>query len=136
MAQVEDDGAPFDPLSTPCTDIERRVTGGEVGGLGIHIVRNLMSEVRYVRIGGRNRLILKKSLAPNPEEHRMNLREISENGVRVLEVHGRLDSTAATEFEAQLAATLKLTGQCLLIDLSRLLYISSAGFRVLYRVLM
>lgn len=66
----------------------------------------------------------------------MNLREISENGVRVLEVHGRLDSTAATEFEAQLAATLKLTGQCLLIDLSRLLYISSAGFRVLYRVLM
>jgi len=136
MAQVEDDGAPFDPLSTPRTDIERRVTSGEVGGLGIHIVRNLMSEVRYARIGGRNRLILKKSLAPNPEEHRMNLCEISENGVRVLEVHGRLDSTAATEFEAQLAATLKPTGQHLLIDLSRLLYISSAGFRVLYRVLM
>jgi serine/threonine-protein kinase RsbW/sigma-B regulation protein RsbU (phosphoserine phosphatase) len=135
-AQVEDDGAPFDPLSTPRTNIERRVAEGEVGGLGIHLVRNLMSEVSYARIGGRNRLTLKKSLAPNPEEHRMNLSEVSEHGVRVLEVQGRLDSATAGEFEAKLADTLKRTQQRLLIDLSRLLYISSAGFRVLYRILM
>ena len=36
-----------------------------VGGLGIHIVRNLMDEVTYSRIAGRNRLTLKRALAKN-----------------------------------------------------------------------
>ena len=62
----------------------------------------------------------------------MNVHECVINGVTVLEVEGRIDSVTAPDFEAQLVATLD-TAQRLVLDLRQLLYISSAGFRVLYR---
>jgi anti-sigma B factor antagonist len=62
----------------------------------------------------------------------MNVRECMVNGVTVLEIEGRIDSVTAPDFEAQLSASLN-TAQRLVIDLKELLYISSAGFRVLYR---
>ena len=62
----------------------------------------------------------------------MNVHECVIDGVTVLEVEGRIDSLTAPDFEAQLVATLS-TAQRLVLDLRKLLYISSAGFRVLYR---
>jgi anti-sigma B factor antagonist len=62
----------------------------------------------------------------------MNVHECVINGVTVLEVEGRIDSVTAPAFEAQLGAALS-TAQRLVVDLRQLLYISSAGFRVLYR---
>ena len=63
VAEVEDDGREFDPLAAPTPDIEAPLEERGVGGLGIHIVRNLMDEVTYMRISGRNRLTLKRTLA-------------------------------------------------------------------------
>ena len=63
VAEVEDDGREFDPLAAPSPDIEAPLEERGVGGLGIHIVRNLMDEVTYKRIAGRNRLTLKRTLA-------------------------------------------------------------------------
>ena len=62
----------------------------------------------------------------------MNVRQSVVNGVTVLEVEGRIDSLTAPDFEAHLSASLN-TAQRLVLDLKELLYISSAGFRVLYR---
>ena len=62
----------------------------------------------------------------------MNVHECVIDGVTVLEVEGRIDSLTAPDLEAQLVATLS-TAQRLVLDLRKLLYISSAGFRVLYR---
>ena len=62
----------------------------------------------------------------------MNVHESVVNGVTVLAVEGRIDSVTAPDFEARLVATLD-TAQRLVLDLQQLLYISSAGFRVLYR---
>lgn len=57
---LEDDGIAFNPVdrippAAPCTLDECKV-----GGLGIHLVKNLMDEVRYERRGGSNVLTLKK----------------------------------------------------------------------------
>ena len=41
----------------PC-DIE----SCKIGGLGIHLIKNLMDEVCYQRLKGKNRLTLKKEL--------------------------------------------------------------------------
>lgn len=60
--QVEDDGLPFDPLSLASPDTAASVGTRQIGGLGIHLVRRLMSEVAYARTGDRNRLILRKKL--------------------------------------------------------------------------
>ena len=62
----------------------------------------------------------------------MNVHEYVVNGVTVLAIEGRIDSVTAPDFEAQLISKLD-TAQRLVIDLRQLLYISSAGFRVLYR---
>ena len=62
VAEVEDDGRAFDPLAAPAPDIDLPLEERGVGGLGIHIVRNLMDEVTYDRIAGRNRLTLKRAL--------------------------------------------------------------------------
>lgn len=55
---IRDDGIPFNPLTYPEPDttspLEERVSGG----LGIHLVRKLMSKVSYERKNGQNVLRL------------------------------------------------------------------------------
>ena len=59
--EISDDGRPFNPLldqETP--DISAPLDDRPVGGLGIHLVRSMMDEMRYRRDGDRNRLTLVK----------------------------------------------------------------------------
>ena len=66
QAEVEDDGRPFDPLTVAPPDRTAPLAERNVGGLGIHFVRNLLSDVAYQRIGDRNRLVLTKTLIAGP----------------------------------------------------------------------
>jgi serine/threonine-protein kinase RsbW len=67
-AVVEDDGAPFNPLTVPPPDRSSPLRERRVGGLGIHFVRTLMSEVTYARVGNRNRLVLWRRLVSSGKE--------------------------------------------------------------------
>lgn len=58
---VTDDGAPFDPTAAAAPDTSLSVEEREIGGLGVHLVRRLMDEVRYERIDGHNRLSFSRS---------------------------------------------------------------------------
>lgn len=53
---VEDDGPPFDPLSSEPPSLEAGVEERDVGGLGVHFVRTLTRRLHYERSGGLNRL--------------------------------------------------------------------------------
>jgi anti-sigma regulatory factor (Ser/Thr protein kinase) len=66
-AEVEDDGAPFDPLAVPPPDLRSPLRERRAGGLGIHFLRSLMSEVTYARVDDRNRLVLRRRLASDRE---------------------------------------------------------------------
>jgi serine/threonine-protein kinase RsbW len=59
--EVADDGKPFDPLAAPKPDTTLPVEQRPIGGLGIHLVRELMDDVSYLRDGGRNRLRFSKT---------------------------------------------------------------------------
>jgi serine/threonine-protein kinase RsbW len=59
---VEDDGLPFNPAEAPPVDTSLPLDQRPVGGLGIHLVRSLMSEVKYARLNGRNRLEMRKQI--------------------------------------------------------------------------
>lgn len=61
-AQVEDDGYAFNPLEAPVPDTGASIEERPIGGLGIHLVRSVMSSVEYRREDGRNVLIMKKRL--------------------------------------------------------------------------
>lgn len=57
--EIIDDGRPFDPLSdTPPPVLEGSIEDRPIGGLGVHLVRELMDELHYRREQGRNHLIL------------------------------------------------------------------------------
>jgi anti-sigma regulatory factor (Ser/Thr protein kinase) len=62
LLEVEDDGRPFDPLQVPPPDLTLSLERRPIGGLGIHLIRNLMDEVSYARVGGRNVLKMVKYL--------------------------------------------------------------------------
>ncbi len=62
--EIVDDGRPFDPLhDAPQPDVDAELEDREIGGLGIHIVRKLMDDVRYCRENGKNRLTMVKSVS-------------------------------------------------------------------------
>jgi len=59
---VCDNGVVFDPLKFPPPDLSRSLSSRPIGGLGIHLVRCLIPDIRYERHGGRNYLYLTKPL--------------------------------------------------------------------------
>ena len=64
--KIVDDGRAFDPLHDPPEAPEITPRGLPIGGRGLVLVRKLMSEMRYERSGGCNRLTLVKHLTPQP----------------------------------------------------------------------
>jgi serine/threonine-protein kinase RsbW len=61
-AEVEDDGRDFNPLQAPPPDLDASLEERPIGGLGIHLVRSVMSSVAYRRQAGRNVLTMEKRL--------------------------------------------------------------------------
>jgi serine/threonine-protein kinase RsbW len=59
-----DDGVPFNPLDIPPPDLDAALEDREVGGLGIHFVRNMMQDVVYKRRDDRNILRLSRKVDP------------------------------------------------------------------------
>jgi len=62
---IEDDGVGFNPLGIDSPDTSSALEDRPIGGLGIHLVRNVMDDVSYAFRNERNRLVLTKKL----EEH-------------------------------------------------------------------
>jgi anti-sigma regulatory factor (Ser/Thr protein kinase) len=64
---IEDDGPSFDPLSLAAPDVTASLEERRVGGLGVHLVRQMMDAVSYQRLGGRNQLSMTKRVRePTP----------------------------------------------------------------------
>ncbi|HPZ42565.1 MAG TPA: SpoIIE family protein phosphatase [Bacillota bacterium] len=62
VVKVEDDGREFNPLELPEPDLEQKLEERPIGGLGIHLVRNLMDELDYKRTHNKNILTMKKKI--------------------------------------------------------------------------
>lgn len=59
---LTDTGKEFDPTMAPEADITLSADEREIGGLGIFLIRQIMNEVKYERIDGKNVLTLEKKL--------------------------------------------------------------------------
>ena len=57
---LSDSGTEFDPTKAPDADTALGVEDRPIGGLGIHLVRNIMDAVSYSRTGSRNILTMTK----------------------------------------------------------------------------
>ncbi len=59
---IVDGAMPFDPTSAREPDTKAALMDRPIGGLGIHLARNLMDDIDYRRDGERNRITLTKNL--------------------------------------------------------------------------
>lgn len=59
---ITDDGPEFDPFRQAAPDTTLPIEERPIGGLGIHLVRELMDEVSYQRRDGQNVVVLVKQL--------------------------------------------------------------------------
>ena len=62
VVNIEDDGIPFNPTNAETPDLECTIEECRIGGLGIHLAKNLMDEVCYQRCKDKNILTLKKKI--------------------------------------------------------------------------
>jgi anti-sigma regulatory factor (Ser/Thr protein kinase) len=62
---VEDDGIPFNPLTTKEIEHSCDIESCKIGGLGLLFVKKLMEQVCYERCEGKNKLTLKKAIERN-----------------------------------------------------------------------
>jgi serine/threonine-protein kinase RsbW len=59
---LTDTGKEFDPTMVPEADVTLSADDRQIGGLGIFLIRQIMNEVKYERIEGKNVLTLEKKL--------------------------------------------------------------------------
>ncbi len=59
---VSDSGVPFDPTAKEEVDTSLSVEERPIGGLGIHLVRQIMDSINYERVDGKNILTLRKKI--------------------------------------------------------------------------
>lgn len=62
LFRIEDDGMPFNPTEVEEPDLGCSIEDCKIGGLGIHLAKNLMDEVCYQRCKEKNILTLKKNI--------------------------------------------------------------------------
>jgi serine/threonine-protein kinase RsbW len=64
---ITDDAPAYDPLARPEVDTSLPLEDRPVGGLGVHLVKKLMTHAAYARHEGRNILALERALS-RPED--------------------------------------------------------------------
>ena len=62
---IEDEGLPFSMVSAAVPDLNADILERKIGGLGVHLIKSLMDDVRYRREGNRN--VLELILSINPQ---------------------------------------------------------------------
>lgn len=56
--RIDDDGRAYDPTTTPEPDLDALLDDRPIGGLGVHLVRQLASRFEYRHEEGRNRVTI------------------------------------------------------------------------------
>ena len=59
---LSDQGRAFDPTLKEDLDLEKNPAERDLGGMGIFIVKNIMNNVTYQRLEGKNLLTMKKNI--------------------------------------------------------------------------
>jgi sigma-B regulation protein RsbU (phosphoserine phosphatase) len=158
---IADDGIPFNPLTVAPPDLSLLLHEREIGGLGIHLVRSMFDEVTYRRNVGRNILTLKKKLVPGASASPSHAESVVDgvvevekglarsaqstgrivgnvetwrSGAAVIVVpQDRFDTNSAPAVEHVITDHIERGERRIVLDLSRISYISSIGVRVIVK---
>ena len=65
---IEDDGKAFNPLNAEPPNLDQSIEDKPIGGLGIYLVKSLMTDINYKRVKNKNILVLTKIVTNNLKE--------------------------------------------------------------------
>ncbi len=65
---INDDGLPFNPFQVDAPETQLSIEERDVGGLGIHLVREMMDNVSYQRKANKNIVTLTKNFEKNSSQ--------------------------------------------------------------------
>lgn len=135
IVTVSDNCEPFDPVGRSAPDTTSPLNERPMGGLGVHLVRQLVEDVSYRRRGDRNEVTLAQRLAAESTTHTrtrsMEITTRTQGDVSIVAIAGKLDSVTSPQAQEAFEAIVKGGARKIAVDFSRLDYISSAGLRVL-----
>lgn len=136
---IVDNSPAFDPLTVPDPDTKSPLANREPGGWGIYFIKKLMDRVHYTYEGMQNRLVMLKRIKPstpqmdtlaNAQRQPIRVDEIKPK-VKLIAPSGRLDAMQSRDLAALLIRQFETGNKWLILDLSEVEYISSAGFKAL-----
>lgn len=139
---IMDDSPAFDPTLQADPDPKTPISERSPGGWGIFFIKKLMDKVTYSYEDNRNRLVMVKeitqpvaevALPDLPQSRPLNMTVLSEK-IWMITPSGRLDAIQSSGLEKSLLAQIEAGHKWLILDLSEVDYISSAGLKVLVSV--
>ncbi len=134
VVTVEDAGVPFDPASAPGPRFEDEWDVRAEGGLGWHLVRHMVDEIRHEPLaGGGNRVTLVKHLPVSSQGDKRTMDATVEQvgAVALVRITGSVDGLTADSLQATFRQQLEAGVSRVVADLSGVEYTSSAGLRTL-----
>jgi anti-anti-sigma factor len=130
--KVLDEGKEFDPTAAPPPQFSDNLDDIRPGGVGIHLIKKLMDDVRYEYVDDRNSLTMVKTSANQPPvDSTSDISQRTERDVVVVTPKGQVDSMVATSLDELLSNIIKGGAKRILIDMHELTYISSKGLKAL-----
>jgi anti-anti-sigma factor len=114
LIEIVDDSPPFDLLKHPAPDPLAELKHRSPGGWGVYIVRTVMDEVRYEYRDGRNHLV-----------------SATTGKFNVVTPAGQIDSAITDQMARLLAASIDAGHKHLVLDMTRVDYISGKGLKML-----
>ncbi|GEM_PF-133747 len=144
---IEDDSAAFDPTSAPDPDLTSPLADREPGGWGVYFIKKLMDRVNYERVDEHNRLTITKQIPQPPVKPSASTTtstgthipvppdairmKVVDEKTAVIMPEGRLDAIQSKSLALLLGREIAAGHKSLIIDLSDVEYLSSAGMKVL-----
>ncbi len=135
VIEIVDHGKPFDPDSVPAPKLGARLDEIKPGGIGLHLMRRLMDEVRFEFTDQGNFLTMKKSSesqAVSSPSQGVVVREAQRGAdIWLVQPRDRLDAASAPELEKSLVELLRQERHWIVVDMAEVSYISSRGLKAL-----
>jgi serine/threonine-protein kinase RsbW len=78
ILNIEDYGKQFDPTSAKKANITKDIEEREIGGLGIHLVKQFSKNISYHRVGGHNILQITLKAIKTPIENSATVQNLSQ----------------------------------------------------------
>jgi len=131
--QIIDQGKKFDPTLAPTPQFSSDINQISPGGVGIHLIKKLMDEVRFefTKQGNTLTLVKKSPLLIHMSASKgIPIRE-DKHGVWVVAPRGQVDSLVASDLDEVLSVMIKEGKIRVVVDLAEATYISSKGLKAL-----